>query len=90
MSTSHLFSPGQVNATCYSAGLKTQDLNIRFWSLPIEIRIVGVGARLEEDARQVEVAVLRGQVERREFVGVVLVQLGASVDQVLRHLETEF
>ena len=55
-------------------------------SLTIEIRIVGISARLEEEARQVEVSVLRGQVERRELVGVVLVNLGASVDQVLRHL----
>ena len=55
-------------------------------SLPIEIRIVGVRARLEEEVRQGKVAVLRRQVERRELVGVVLINLGARLDQVLRHL----
>ena len=59
-------------------------------SLTVEIRVVGIRAGLEEQVGEAVVSVLRRQVERRELVRVVLVNLGASLDQVLRHLCTDF
>ena len=59
-------------------------------ALTIEIRVVWICARLEEDLGEVVVSILRRQVERRQLVRVVLVDLGARLDQVLSHLGTRF
>ena len=54
--------------------------------LALKVRVVGVGAGLQKKVREGEVTVLRRQVERRQLVRVVCVNLGARVDQMLRNL----
>ena len=59
-------------------------------ALTVEIWIVWICACLEEDLCERVVPVLRREVERRQLVRVVLVDLGPGLNQVLSHLRTKF